>query len=185
MIEQYNEIINKINSYCEVYVLKSIKHLSKNVDLKEICNITSGKSKLKCKEGDIPIIGANGLIGFTNEFNNYGDILVTGRVGTLGSFHRYNNKVWCSDNTLIMKSDYINFIHYYLLQNFNISNLNKGSTQPLITQTDLGKMEIKIPHNINDIELVLGKMSKFIFSYNEKIKELSLIKNKYLQKFFG
>ena len=184
LIENNSLIIDKIALLNKNFVGKNSSY-GTSKELKDICNISSGKGKKKLVEGKYKIIGANGEIGKTFDYNFNEEILVTGRVGTLGTFNRYNEKVWCSDNTLIIRSPFINYIHYYLLINFNIHNYNRGSTQPLITQTDLRKMEILIPKNINELENNLKENYKLIYQLEKNIKKYIRIKNLYLKKFFG
>ncbi|MDR3291999.1 MAG: restriction endonuclease subunit S [Methanobrevibacter sp.] len=71
-------------------------------------------------------------------------ILLTGRVGTLGIIQRINFKSFPSDNTLVITSDYYEYV-YQSLKKINYDGLNVGSTQPLITQTDLKDFEVIIP----------------------------------------
>ena len=72
------------------------------------------------------------------------DILVTGRVGTHGIVQRFNYPCWPSDNTLVLKSDYYEYC-YHILCSIDYASLNRGSTQPLITQTDIKNQIILIP----------------------------------------
>lgn len=81
-----------------------IKELYKNlfavnnwreITLNDICKITSGKRSLKKNEsGKYPIIGANGVMGYTNNYNYNEEVIIIGRVGTLGSVKRYNDNIW-------------------------------------------------------------------------------------------
>lgn len=77
-------------------------------------------------------------MGFTSEANHTDKILVTGRVGTHGVVQRFNTPCWTSDNTLVIKSSYYEFTNQ-ILQRIDYSAMNRGSTQPLITQGDMKK----------------------------------------------
>ena len=94
------------------------------------------KSKYETKECHIPLYGASSEVGFTNDFLTNEKILVIGRVGTHGVIQRINNKAWPSDNTLVIKSKYYETV-FQILQMIDYAALNRGSTQPLITQGDL------------------------------------------------
>ena len=89
-------------------------------------------------------MGANGEIGRANEFLLDDEVILTGRVGTHGKVFLVNNKAWISDNVLIIKPLKIEykFALYFLLLSLDYESLNVGSTQPLITQTDLKKQTI-------------------------------------------
>jgi type I restriction enzyme S subunit len=109
------------------------------VKLHSLINISSGKGLKKehlSENGTYPVLGANGEIGRTNDFLFDESLLFTGRVGTLGNIFRIENeKVWLSDNTLVIKpKNYFNFI-YFVLKTAKLEEYNVGSTQPLIRQS--------------------------------------------------
>lgn len=113
------------------------------VGLGTICNISSGKRPVdKLDNGNYPVIGANGVMAYTNGFNFNEDLIITGRVGTLGIIRRYYEKIWASDNTLVIQTKYLNYIENYL-KTIDYYSLNRGSTQPLLTQGDLQNQLIK------------------------------------------
>lgn len=118
-------------------------------NLSNLCEITTGKrpetrSDIKDDEFQIPLIGASSVQGYVQEALYFENIIVTGRVGTHGILQRISEPCWPSDNTLVIRSDQLGFI-YQTLANINLSKLNRGSTQPLITQGDLKKTKIIIP----------------------------------------
>ena len=120
--------------------------------LGDIAVVSTGKG-LKRSEyneyGLYPVIGANGEIGKTDNFLTDEKLILTGRVGTLGEIFISNEKVWISDNALIIKPNESKYFYtlYFLLKNTDFENLNVGSTQPLITQSDLKKIEMVFPKN--------------------------------------
>lgn len=117
--------------------------------LGDIATITSGKRppmKQTAASADvtIPLVGAASIMGFTNTVLYNEPILVTGRVGTHGIIQRFQSPCWTSDNTLVIKSDFYEYT-FQVLQRVDYANMNRGSTQPLITQTDLKNVSIIIP----------------------------------------
>ena len=120
--------------------------------LGDIADITSGKrplfkSNIKTSNALIPIVGASGVMGYTKEYLYNNKILVTGRVGTHGIIQRFNKTCWPSDNTLIISSNFYEYVYNYL-KIIDFSSMNRGSTQPLITQSDLKKCDIIIPSRL-------------------------------------
>jgi len=115
-----------------------------------VVEVSTGKGLKKeflSEKGQYLVLGANGTIGRTDEYLLDADLILTGRVGTLGTVNISYNKVWVSDNVLISqakKSHYFHFAYLTLLR-FNFESLNRGSTQPLITQTDIKSVEVIIP----------------------------------------
>ena len=166
-------------------VKKNVNDSEQNSKISDISNVSSGKSTKKNTSGKYQIIGANGCLGYTDNFNINEKIIITGRVGTIGTFCQYDEAIWCSDNTLIIRTKYFNYLFYYLNIFFDSNSLNRGSTQPLITQTDLLNYEIFIPKNIIEIENELKEIYSNIKSNNIKISMLKKIKDNYLKKFFG
>ena len=122
-------------------------------------------------------------MGYTNEFLYNEPILITGRVGTLGMVQRINIPCWASDNTLIIKSKYYEYV-FQILKNINYENLNRGSTQPLITQNDLKNIQILLP-SLDILEKFENNISILMKLYDKKIlenKHLTNLKNYLLPK---
>lgn len=117
--------------------------------LGDICQVTSGKrpegiSESKTKQNQIPLLGATKIMGFVQDYLFYGKTLIIGRIGTHGEVQRFNEKIFPSDNTLVIKSDDFVFV-YQILKSIDYVKMNRGAVQPLITQTDLKNYEIIIP----------------------------------------
>lgn len=156
--------------------------------LGDIAEITSGKrppkkSKDKTKDLSIPLIGASDIMGFTSDVLYDRPILVIGRVGTHGVVQRFQEKCWPSDNTLVIESSYYNYV-YQLLKGIDYSAINRGSTQPLITQTDVKNTDIIIaPENVlKEYESIT---STLFLKHRANIKEssrLSLLRDTLLPR---
>ena len=117
------------------------------------------KSAEKTDIATIPLVGASSVMGFTSEANHTDKILVTGRVGTHGIVQRLNTPCWTSDNTLVITSDLYEYT-YQILQRIDYHAINRGSTQPLITQGDMNKVAILIPdqQTLDDFEVLVGQL---------------------------
>ena len=140
-------------------------------ELGKIATVGTGKG-LKREEfsenGEFPILGANGEIGRTNKFLTDERMILTGRVGTLGKVYINENKVWISDNVLMIRPiEKIYFYPiYFSLLRIDFENMNVGSTQPLVTQTDLKKVELSLPS-----QLKLEEFSDICSLYFDKINK--------------
>ncbi|MGE7795880.1 restriction endonuclease subunit S [Lysinibacillus fusiformis] len=155
---------------------------------KNIMTISSGKRpKNKVEQPDlentVPIIGASKIMGYTTETLYEEPILVIGRVGTHGVVQRLNRKCWASDNTLVIKSDYYNFT-YQVLNRIDYNSLNRGSTQPLITQTDIKEYLVVKPDEIvlNLFENISGKLLNRIILLQDEITNLQELRDTLLPK---
>ena len=156
--------------------------------LADIAKITSGKrppmkQTESTKEACIPLVGAASIMGFTNDVLCEEPILVIGRVGTHGVIQRFSSKCWPSDNTLVIKSQYYEFV-YQILKNVNFGNMNRGSTQPLITQSDLGKTECVIPNEntLQKFEVNIKSLFNVVDANNAEIHQLTFIRDTLLPK---
>lgn len=146
-----------------------------------IADIASGKrppvKSDTCNEKTpISIVGAASVMGFTSEANHTDKILVTGRVGTHGVVQRFNTPCWTSDNTLVITSPYYEFTNQ-ILHKIDYSLMNRGSTQPLITQGDMKKIVVLVPDKdtLAKFEEFTGSlMAKWEANNNENVKLASL-----------
>ena len=120
-----------------------------NIYLGDIVAITTGKGSTKAnlsEYGKYPLYGANGIMGRSQNYLLNEKVIVTGRVGTLGVVRAVVDKAWFSDNVIIMKPDPSIFGYvFYVVCGIDYASLNRGSTQPLITQTDLKNQRVKLP----------------------------------------
>lgn len=184
-IELNNQINNNLYEIIKVQYNNFISKLLEYdlVKLKDIAIISSGKRpKTKGKEYKIPLIGASGIMSYTNDYNSDSDILVIGRVGTLGVVQRYFDKVWLSDNIISIKTKYMNTLENYF-KYVDYQSLNRGSTQPLITQTDISNLEIKFnKKKFVKFENEMRELRKKIELNNEQSKVLEKLKDTLLPK---
>lgn len=158
------------------------------VKMERLISIGSGKGLKKesfIDNGLYPILGANGEIGRTNNFLFDEKLIYTGRVGTLGNIFRVENeKVWLSDNTLVIKPfEYFNFI-YLILKTSRLEDYNVGSTQPLIRQSDIKEIEIALPSKDKLIafESLTDKIFQKIKSNQTQIRTLTALRDTLLPK---
>lgn len=150
-------------------------------ELSTIADIASGKrppvkSDTRNEKTPISIVGAASVMGFTSEANHTDKILVTGRVGTHGVIQRFNTPCWTSDNTLVITSPYYEFTNQ-ILHRIDYSSMNRGSTQPLITQGDMKNVVVLVPDEgtLAKFEEFAGSlMAKWEANNNENVKLASL-----------
>lgn len=154
----------------------------------DVADVLSGKrppmkQNDKTEDASIPLIGAAAIMGYTNKFNHDDKILVIGRVGTHGIVQRFDYPCWTSDNTLVIKSNYYEYT-YQILKLIDYKAMNRGSTQPLITQGDLKKTEIIIPSKecLQKYENIVGSLM-YQYSQNRTENEkLALLRDTLLPK---
>lgn len=148
-----------------------------------VTTISSGTSSTKDSGVGYPIYGSTGQIGNSSTFDYVGEKVLVARVGAnAGKVSFVNGKYCVSDNTLIVDlKDGVNnkYIYYYLV-NQNLNRLVFGSGQPLVTGSQLKKLDIKIPEqeteqaqvveSLEDIHNYITTLDKFI----EKKKKVKI-----------
>jgi len=135
----------------------------------DLVKVASGKrqtvrSDVKDDANTVPLLGGAGQIGWTTESLFSAPIIVTGRVGTLGVVSYWSGLTWPSDNVLVVlpkNESMFNYI-YESLRRIDLANLNRGSTQPLLTQRDLKIQKLIVPSI--DLALRYGDVSSVVFA---------------------
>lgn len=160
----------------------------KKIKLGEIISISSGKRPkqkvdMQNKEFKYPLYGASSIMGYVNEFLYNEEILIIGRVGTHGIVQRVKDASFPSDNTLIIKSKYYNFV-YQILKRIDYDSLNTGSTQPLLTQKSIKNVEIVLPSLklVNKYENYCRNLFNKIDINNKEIEKLTQLRDTLLPK---
>ena len=117
--------------------------------LLEFINIKNGKSRpMMIEGGKYPVYGANGVIGFSNQWNTDAESIIIGRVGSFcGSIYYSDKKAWATDNSM-MVTNQLNADSKYLFYMFQTLGLNSrasGSGQPLLNQFIINSIEYNLP----------------------------------------
>lgn len=118
----------------------------REVKLGELLKFGNG-NKRPCSEGNIPIYGGNGILGYCGHSNYGSKTIIIGRVGAYcGSIFFEDKPIWISDNALsaIPKENYDAKFLYYFLKEIGLNKYAGGSSHPLITQTLLNSLEFKV-----------------------------------------
>ena len=168
------ELKQKINDNLEEQVYALYKQLTQSHDpntvFESIASVQSGKRPVSNEIGTYPLVGAGGIMSYIDDYNFDEQILITGRVGTHGVIQRFFSKCWASDNTLVIKSDYYEF-SYHFLKSVDWDLLNRGSTQPLVTQTDIKNLPLYLP-DISELTAFEATAEKIMKHQRVLLKEM-------------
>ena len=145
--------------------------------LDDIIEIRNGKAIIP-SDGNIPIYGGNGIVGYTSE-SNAKDVVIIGRVGiNCGSLFLHHGECFVNDNAMMTtsKSGHIGYI-YLTLQQIDLNGQSEGSGQPLLTQSIINNQPCIIPslNYIKDFELqvqIIYNNRQLLKKENEKLTEL-------------
>lgn len=118
------------------------------VKLTDICRPKQWKtiSTAQLKESGYPVYGANGKIGFYNEYTHeFPTLLITCRGATCGTVNISEPKSYVNGNAMALDNlskDYdLKFLYHYFGQR-GFNDVISGSAQPQITRENLSKVEV-------------------------------------------
>jgi type I restriction enzyme S subunit len=136
--------------------------------LGSVIDLFNGKSPPKDTEGEFPIYGSNGRIGYAKSFNQKNAIIL-GRVGAYcGSVELCSDRFWASDNTIVVKpKDGQNLTYlYYRLKSSPLRNYAGGAAQPLLTQSILRGVKIPLIEELSQ----QTKIATILSAYDDLIE---------------
>lgn len=133
------------------------------------------------ENGEYPVWGGNGLMGYTDTYNTKDNAIVIGRVGALcGNVRLVYSPVFVTDNALIYSITGI-IDHKFLLyamRSANLNSLNSSNAQPLITGTKVKNVSIPYPSKdiqkkiVSYIDNRIYQIDKVIENYSSSISLL-------------
>ena len=132
----------------------------KRYALSELAIIKYGKNQKKVlsEDGNIPIYGTGGLMGYaTTALYDKPSVLI-GRKGTIGKVKYVEHPFWTVDTlfyTIINTDIVIPKYLYYVMSLIDLNNYNEGTTIPSLRTETLNRLEFDIP-SIEEQEIVLS-----------------------------
>ncbi len=130
-----------------------MKELWRFEKLENMCDMYQPKTistKNMIPNGEFPVFGANGIIGYYNKYNHdEPELLITCRGATCGSVNISLPKSWINGNAMVVRPKTKNlsreFLTYLFVGGVDINNIITGSAQPQITRQSLNPVQIPIP----------------------------------------
>ena len=162
------------------------------VKLSDICNPKQWKaiSTSDLLNEGYPVYGANGVIGYYNEYNHENPVVtVTCRGATCGSINITVPKAYVTGNAMCLddlRSDVEIEYLYYCLKHYDFKNIISGSAQPQITRQGMEKIYIMLcsQEEQKDIVKKLKKTEKIIKLTKQELQSLdNLIKARFVELF--
>ncbi|WP_161567064.1 restriction endonuclease subunit S [Leeuwenhoekiella aestuarii] len=148
-------------------------------------------SKNLKEDGEYPVYGANGIIGYYDKYNHEEEtVLITCRGATCGSvnlskpFSYINGNAMAIDN---VDNSKINTKYlFYFFKQYNFNNVITGTAQPQITRTSLKNVTVIIPdlQTQNKIVALLDRANALVKQRLESIDLLNeLLRARFLEMF--
>ncbi|VGM94876.1 Predicted nucleotidyltransferases [uncultured Avibacterium sp.] len=135
----------------------------------EFCPFSYGKSLPQSKriEGDYPVYGSNGIVGFHKEPNIKSHGIIIGRKGSVGEIHLSLTPFWAIDTSFYTVKESLPELKftYYLLKTLGLNAMNSDSAVPGLNRDNAHSVKIKIPKFQSDRE----KIAEFLSTFDQKI----------------
>jgi restriction endonuclease S subunit len=143
------------------------------------------RKDLRVSNGKYPYYGANGIIGFMNEFTHNGEYLVIGQDGYIGKHYVVNGKFWGSNHNWVLKlQQNINYIYIKeVLDVINYDYAVSGSVIPKLTKEALESIKIPLPPKEKQDEIAnhITTIRKQAQALKDKTKVLIIESNKEIE----
>ena len=145
-----NKIIDKLQSLIKGIAQKIVHSNKTNVHLSECveCSYSTLQESDVCEHGAYPVYGANGIVGYLNNYNTEGEAVYIIKDGSgVGTVSYVTGKCSATGtlNTLQAKEGYSLQYLYYLLKVFNFEPYKTGMAIPHIYFKDYGKAKVFCP----------------------------------------
>ena len=136
--------------------------------------------KSEMENGDVPVAGSNGIIGFHNKATAITPCITIGRSGSIGQPFYYE-RAWAHNTVLYIddfKGNNPKFL-YYLIKILPISNFAGGSAVPSLNRNHIHPLVIKFCDDIEKQKEIAGILSSLDAKIetnnklNEKLEEMA------------
>ena len=149
-IATQNKIIDKLQSLIKGIAQKIVRNNKTNVRLSECveCSSSTLQESDVCEHGAYPVYGANGIVGYLDNYNTEGEAVYIIKDGSgVGTVSYVTGKCSATGtlNTLQAKEGYSLQYLYYLLKVFNFEPYKTGMAIPHIYFKDYGKSKVFCP----------------------------------------
>ena len=190
-IATQNKIIDKLQSLIKGIAQKIVRSNKPNVRLSECleCNSSTLQESDVCEHGTYPVYGANGIVGYLNNYNTEGEAVYIIKDGSgVGIVSYVTGKCSATGtlNTLQAKEGYSLHYLYYLLKVFNFEPYKTGMAIPHIYFKDYGKAKVFCPSYTEQLQYarLLSAIDNKLSIEQNILTELSLQKQCLLRQMF-
>ena len=135
-------------------------------NLQALLKLTSGDN-LTAKSiinGEYPVYGGNGIMGYHNQYNLDGQNIIVGRVGALcGNVRLVKGKIWYTDNAfLVHDKDSVFHLPYltYELQRADLRQYATQAAQPVVSNASMKDVVLSAPPTKSEQEQIVARLDK-------------------------
>ena len=140
-------------------------------------------------DGLYPVLGGNGLRGYTNEYTHEGKYALIGRQGALcGNMNISVGRAYFTEHAIAVRANENNdtgFL-YFLLGKMNLGQYSGQSAQPGLAVNKLIELTVNVPslQEQNRINSYFEKLDEAIKLQQQELETLKQTKRGFLQKMF-
>ena len=190
-ITTQNKIIGKLQSLIKGIAQKIVRNNMPNVRLTECleCKSSTLQESEVCEQGTYPVYGANGIVGYLDNYNTEGEAVYIIKDGSgVGTVSYVTGKCSATGtlNTLQAKEGYSLQYLYYLLKVFNFEPYKTGMAIPHIYFKDYGKAKVFCPSYTEQLQYarLLSAIESKLSIEKNILTSLSLQKQYLLRQMF-
>ena len=190
-IATQNKIIDKLQSLIKGIAQKIVRSNKPNVRLTECmeCKSSTLQESEVCEQGTYPVYGANGIVGYLDNYNTEGEAVYIIKDGSgVGTVSYVTGKCSATGtlNTLQAKEGYSLQYLYYLLKVFNFEPYKTGMAIPHIYFKDYGKAKVFCPSYTEQLQYarLLSAIDNKLSAEQHILTNLSLQKQYLLRQMF-
>ena len=190
-IATQNKIIDKLQSLIKGIAQKIVRSNKPNVRLTECmeCKSSTLQESEVCEQGTYPVYGANGIVGYLDNYNTEGEAVYIIKDGSgVGTVSYVTGKCSATGtlNTLQAKEGYSLQYLYYLLKVFNFEPYKTGMAIPHIYFKDYGKAKVFCPSYTEQLQYarLLSAIDNKLSIEQNILTELTLQKQCFLRQMF-
>lgn len=190
-IATQSKIIDKLQSLIKGIAQKIVRNNKPNVRLTECleCKSSTLQESEVCEQGTYPVYGANGIVGYLDNYNTEGEAVYIIKDGSgVGTVSYVTGKCSATGtlNTLQAKEGYSLQYLYYLLKVFNFEPYKTGMAIPHIYFKDYGKAKVFCPSYTEQLQYarLLSAIDNKLSIEQNILTELSLQKQCLLRQMF-
>jgi type I restriction enzyme S subunit len=133
--------------------------------LGDIVKVINGRnqSKVVNPNGQYPIYGSGGIMGYADDYLCPENCTIIGRKGTINNPILVETKFWNVDTAFgICPSECIDYLYlYYFCKSFNFNKLDKSTTLPSLTKTNIEQIHIPLPP-LAEQKRIVAKVTKLL-----------------------
>ena len=190
-IATQNKIIEKLESLIKGIAQNVARNNKPNIRLSECleCSSSTLQESDVCKNGTYPVYGANGIVGYLDNYNTEKEAVYIIKDGSgVGTVSYVTGKCSATGtlNTLQAKEGYSLQYLYYMLKVFNFEPYKTGMAIPHIYFKDYGKAKIFCPSYTKQLKYVglLSAIDNKLSAEQSILTDLRLQKQYLLRQMF-